>query len=548
MKQFEIYSQKGIMLIVFALMLPLLMFLGSIVLDLGRVLAYKSKLQNVVDAAALAGMMQVEHMDRVYLTSDFPEGAVEERLQNDIESATDKSIQGNGLNVPSDKKLFKKDSIYYYLVEVQDYVPLTFARAFMPDSFMPDGVKVHAYAWAKTNEKYSETEIYSQLYNIGWNQTAKLMTEIRDHGGGNDRAEKMDSKDGINYSYSKDADGNVSMSRTETVNTREVKTWKYMFVDFQPDIQMDIKKGVLINGEWNFPFENWDGLSALSESDFARFKYDNILNLDTGSGRGSMTRATLINKLMSTYGMSKDEAIQMLSTPIENIVSFKNLHKVRGNTVEELTAWEEKNIKRTDRTVAGEKEVADYLDNQSLAQLVVRNVKGEIVASDPLLVRIESEDMTRLHSYGNNNLFYASSVRTLTLKIDSDNTASTYRPLIIYYFGPQDSDENVNAGRVSQPVTLELNANFKGILFAPYSPIVVKHNGYKIQGIIIGKSFRMEKNGQDLNPNSSLLYRQLGFKDNQLEFDDFDLTDIPIEAQIRKNAILTSEQAKYIKF
>ena len=258
-----------------------------------------------------------------------------------------------------------------------------------------------------------------------------------------------------------------------------------------------------------------------------------------------MTRNNLINKLMSTYGMSKDEAIQMLSTPIENVVLFNDLHKVRGNTVEALAAWEAKKMKESSWVVTGEKKLADYLGNESLAQLVARNTKGEIAATDPLLVRIESEDMTRLHSYSNEKLFYASSVRTLTLKINIDNMASGNRPLIIYYFGPQDSDENVNAGRVSQPVTLELNANFKGILFAPYSPVIVKGNGHKIKGLVIGKYFIY--NGEKISPYASHIYSKLGFYENDVEFDDFEMFDIPNRYRNDDYVFMTSDKSKQIK-
>ena len=545
----KLFNERGYIFIAFAFLLPLFILFMSLVLELGRGFTRQTELQNIADAAALAGAMQLENQNEFHLVSDCPEDATKvEVFPGIVEDATEKSMRTNGFNISGEPKteLKKTDSAYYYGVTVQDYVPLVLARTFLPDSFMPDGLPVSAIAWAKAeNTGIDNGSLFGQAYSIGWNQTAKLMAEVRDHGGGNSRAERIDGNEGIHYNYSKDADGNVTMSRTETVDTRDVKTWKYMYVDFQPDIVMDVKQGVLIDGQWNFPFTHWDGLSALSESDFARFKYNNIFNLDGNSGRSSMTRTNLINKLMSTYGLSKEEAIQMLMTPVENVVLFNDLHKVRGYTVEELAAWEEKKMKETGWVVKGEKDLAEYLGNDLLAQLVARNVKGEIAATDPLLVRIESEDMTRLHSYSNENIFYASSVRTLTLKNNINNMDKSNRPLIIYYFGPQDSDEEVNAGRTSLPVTFELNADFKGILFAPYSPVIVKGNGHKIQGLVIGKYFIY--NGEKISPYASHIYSKLGFYESNVEFDDFELFDIPSGIRDDDHVFMTSDKSKQIK-
>ena len=557
MKFFGKSFQRGYIFIAFALMLPLFILFMLLVLELGRGFTYKAKLQNVVDAAALAGAGQIEHQGAVRLVSAYtaPEETTvtnaetaddteEENLnKSKADTAADKSIQANGFDVVPKTELQKDDSSYYYHVQIQDHVPLVLARMFLPDSFMPEGLPVSAQAWAKAEKAELENSVYDQAYNIGWNQTAKLMEQIRK--AGSDRAYKVDGNDGIHYNYSVDEHGNVSMSRTETVTTREVKTWKYMFVDFQPDIQMNVKQGININGEYNFPFENWDVTSVLSESDLSKLQYANILNLSTQEGRNTLSRNNLINKLMSEYRMSYENAVKLLSTRIENIVLFNDLHKVRGSTAKALEDWEKQKIKQGG-LAAKEQLIADYTGNSELSQLVVRNSKGEIVVSDPLLVRIESEDIRRIHSYSNDNIFYTSSVRKLTLKINVDNMASDNRPLIIYYYGPQDSDENVGAGRESQPVTLELNANFKGMLFAPYSPDIVKSNGYKIRGLVIGKSFMKDENTV-ITSASSPIYSQFGFSGSDVDFDDFGLLDISEKFKKDENVFLTSEQAKKIK-
>ena len=543
----KLFNERGYIFIAFALMLPLFILFMSLVLELGRGFSRQTELQNIADAAALAGAMQIEDKNEFILVSDCPEDAEKENTQTSVDTATDKSIQINvenskiKKNVETVKKELRKfDSDYYYCVEIRDHVPLELARIFLPDSFMPDGLPVSVLAWAKAEN--NQENIFNQLYKIGWYQTAQLMTHIRDGGGDSNRAEKIAGTDGIHYNYSVDEQGNVSMSRTETVDTRDVKTWKYMFVDFQPDIQMRTDQGINIDGVWNFPFENWDITSTLSDAELSKLQYASVLNLDTNSGRGASSRSNLINKLKSVYGMTDTEAVQMLSTRIENIVLFNDLHKVRGSTVKDLKEWED-GKKGKSGLPANEKKIADYTGNEALAQLVARNFKGKIAASDPLLVRIESEDMRRIHSYSNANLFYASSVRKLTLKIEVDNTASENRPLVIFYYGPQDIDENVGAGRESEPVTLELNTNFKGILFAPYSPIIIKGNGHRLQGLVIGKSFL--HNGSIVTSPASSIYTD--FNCSSVQFDDFDLLDIPDGFKTDEHVFMTSNQAQIVK-
>ena len=548
----KLFNERGYIFIAFALLLPLFILFVSLVLELGRGFTRQTELQNIADAAALAGVGQIEHSENeiAVLVTDFPENTSETKPSDDnikkANEAAEKSIQINDsksvINSNQiEKKLTKTDKGYYYCVKIQDYVPLVLARMFLPDTFMPEGLPVSVVAWAKVVEQ----DLYTSLYNIGWYQTPKLMADVR--AAGSDRAERISDKDDIHYNI--DEYGNVS--RTETVDTREVGsqkdkrlgTYKYLFVDFQPDIQMNTSNGILKDGVRYFPFENLDSTADLSEDDWKNLRYSSILN-DTASGRTSYTRTDLIKKLMSTYGITQEIAIQILDTRIENIVLFNDLHKVRGKTREDLKKWEADKIAKNDGLVQKELKIADATQNAALGQLVVRNSKGEIAESDPLLVRIESEDIRRIHSYSSTSLFYTSSVRSLTLKIEVDNTKpeGEYRPLVIYYYGPQDSDENVGGARISQPVTFELNADFKGILFAPYSPIIIKGNGHRIQGLVIGKSFIYNKS--TITSPASSIYTD--FNCSSVQFDDFGLLDIPERFRDDNHVFMTSEQAKRI--
>jgi len=85
----------------------------------------------------------------------------------------------------------------------------------------------------------------------------------------------------------------------------------------------------------------------------------------------------------------------------------------------------------------------------------------------------------------------------------------TPRPMIIFYEGPDrgltegvdDSDKNSSQSgspkeaypnlswRDSKPVILNLNADFRGILFAPNSPVVINGNGKNFHGFVVAREF-----------------------------------------------------------
>ena len=97
----------------------------------------------------------------------------------------------------------------------------------------------------------------------------------------------------------------------------------------------------------------------------------------------------------------------------------------------------------------------------------------------------------------------------MTINVNVDNTGADARPLVIFYEGPdrglsesydtaelagnqtaipKESYPNLTV-RDPQPLVLNLNANFKGILFAPNSPVIIKGNGYKMEGFVVAKEF-----------------------------------------------------------
>ena len=86
-------------------------------------------------------------------------------------------------------------------------------------------------------------------------------------------------------------------------------------------------------------------------------------------------------------------------------------------------------------------------------------------------------------------------IRQIIININVNNIADNYRPLFFYYDGPD--ARTVKSSRIdvlkpenAQPVILNLNADFKGVLFMPDVPVVINGNGHKFEGFIIAKEFR----------------------------------------------------------
>ena len=135
--------------------------------------------------------------------------------------------------------------------------------------------------------------------------------------------------------------------------------------------------------------------------------------------------------------------------------------------------------------------------------------------TDPLWTRIESDPIQDLTYIGKSTHEVYNSVRQITLNINKSNTEKyltgqyagqyKYRPLVIFYDGPENIDyavdEDGNQIRKSQPVVVNLNADFNGIIFAPNSPAIINGNNHTWNGFIVAKEFLAAKTAEDFTNN-----------------------------------------------
>ena len=89
----------------------------------------------------------------------------------------------------------------------------------------------------------------------------------------------------------------------------------------------------------------------------------------------------------------------------------------------------------------------------------------------------------------------ATPIRQIVININVSNLDDKYRPLFFYYEGPDARPGKKDRVSIlkpenAQPVILNLNADFKGVLWMPDVPVVINGNGYTFEGFIVAKEYR----------------------------------------------------------
>ena len=130
----------------------------------------------------------------------------------------------------------------------------------------------------------------------------------------------------------------------------------------------------------------------------------------------------------------------------------------------------------------------------------VYKAREEQDSPDILWARIESEPMLsypdEVNGYTTSNrgqVTGLNSVNQIIINANVSNKAEETRPVIIFYDGPErygTKDENGNYIRESLPVILNLKESFRGVLYAPNSPVVVigkKKSDF--EGFVVAKKY-----------------------------------------------------------
>ncbi|MBR4695331.1 MAG: Tad domain-containing protein, partial [Selenomonadaceae bacterium] len=273
MNQWKKSREKGYVLVFFGLALLILLPCVGLAIDFGRAYLHRSYLQNVADAAALAGVAgvaaerthphnamtdsgtdenQTEYR-RVRLIPEFPEELLDPENSSFSEPASEEELKiaddaANPLlrentknapdsdgaqldmaskdeNLQTDLIVFRPggmnaDKDFYYKVEIREAVQFLFAQVLIPESLLPHWT-VGVVAWATTAEPIGSLEpweetnpsgksLYDQMNEILTGQTPKTFYDLP----GNGVQEKRQYREGsVGIYYRLDENGNPT--RTE---------------------------------------------------------------------------------------------------------------------------------------------------------------------------------------------------------------------------------------------------------------------------------------------------------------------------------------------
>ncbi len=495
---------RGQVLVFFALMIPLLFIFVGAAFDFGWWYLNQSRLQNAADAAVVAGAHKIIsdgekkliHYTQVDFISENDETYakfLKPKQTSNLERITDAEAQKYVSYVDAEKyalenmpdmssikldepvaRLARDSKLItehiYYSVELSGTVEHMFG--FMQNQFGSMPIKAVALTrltqvldgeallpqvnLLKDGKKDDHDKIITPAKVIyDWERSGSSYSNprtVRTTNGTDNKSRQIDYKTGNTYrtenivldgSTGYNA-GSANMSNTGDGYWRQyaasVKNGKYemddMFIDFRPDINYnsDASKGNIFTEDWDITMDAPSGLS-----------YSNL----------SETKKSVKLRILST-------------------IDFSEPYEVRAN-------------KDTNGN-----EIKDSQGNS-------------LLPSDPLYIRIESEPI-----YNDGITSGHSSVRQIIININAASDDPTgyntkkdllgnykYRPLVIFYDGPEKLTGSTSTVRDSKPVIINLNADFRGIIVMQNSPVVINGNGHKFYGFVIAKEYKHTKTADD---------------------------------------------------
>jgi len=490
-------NNRGQMLLLDALLIPLLIAFIGAVLDLGWYYLTVSRMQNAADAAVVAGAEELlsngddtvfSDYTAAYLIDFVPNYLLKDNITSDIyiDNGDEVAMEYVKKNLAQDDATWTKDTIpdaysedtvsfsrvlwgsdardfktLYYQVVLREDVE----HFFLPGWFKPMHAVVQSVA--KITRYTVGDTLFNQMKTREILDTYESWTAIRQAKGTNKAADDRSVLSTGNWYTS------VNKYRTETLRLNGLggtNTSKYgnpattkgtvdqtafddLFIDWQADI----------NG--------W--LYSEAESNLSNTKSSN----EWSSGAGD--KATRSHYRI--YGTINIES----TYPVRDYEFYKN----KKSFLTQL-----------------KKEHPEYngFSNEELARKIAKE------PPDPLFARIESEPMNRDGGF-------SSSVHQIIINVDTPNTnkytsgkhEGEYRdrPIVFFYEGPEDMSNQTGGNRASLPVILNIKNDFRGILFAPNSPVAVVGHNKNFQGFVVGSCFVELAEASDFTAKNGRYYK-----------------------------------------
>ena len=498
----KIFRQDGQTAVFYALLLPVLILFLCVVFDLGWLYLNKSRLQNAAEAAAIAGankfceesgtgydtVMLIYEDNENYIklrdeekefSDDFGENVAKAKVDatNAATGSWRQNLIGSDETANSDKDSWTKAEVempiaqvlgesadaekIYYAVELTEDVKHIFK---VLDDVL--STKIPAIAVVEIS-KFGERNLFNDTLALdltqtinNWEEQNSALKEINSN--------KYDKSKFNYYSYVEKRnrfffDGNWNHFQDPDITIHYVKGNTYKTEDIEVKINGPSSKTSSANGNKIYSADEVDLFNIDFKQD-VNLTFDDILTDDwdidfdiTGTGI----------KKVSAGGYRDNWGDNEINLRTHTTVNFVEHYLTRELSEDAKT------------------KVNKRYQNAGI---------GDGATSDPLYVRIESEPMAS-NLYGRaGQMNQLNSVRQLILNVNETNIDGSddetihkykYRPLAIFYDGPEKND--ATSARQSLPVIINLNEDFRGIIFMPNSPVVLIGNGKKFQGFVVAK-------------------------------------------------------------
>ena len=511
----KLKNQLGQTAVFFALLLPVLILFLFVVFDLGWLYLNKSRLQNAAEAAAIAGAnkfcaVSQEGYNNVMLiykiNSEVDKGTAPSNEVNNAaklswsdnlgfsaDSATDSWTNSD---VTPAYKIYKDktNEKFYYEVELTEEVGHIF-------KFLDDVIstKVPAVAVAEIT-KIGERNLWSDMVKL---DTTHVVGNWEEQDAAQKKVKNSTAEEKANFSfysyperrtrYYYDGVWNHYQDTGTPTNPNDVNSRRDAKAQVHYDAGNVYKyENVVINP--SAPLKDDAKKTPANGSKVYDANLVDSLNLDF---RQDVT-LSFTGELTGDWDIGFD----LTGTGIDSVSPTGSNYRTGGWGANEINlrthATFNFNEPFTTRTEISERVKQRYANAFNDPEITSAD-------SDPLYVHIESEPMSS-QLYGKAPQTGLNSVRQIILNFNKSNIDANddeknhnykYRPFVIFYDGPEKND--LNSKRESQPVIVNLNADFRGILFMPNSPVVINGNGNKFQGFVIAKEFRKLKTGADYN-------------------------------------------------
>ena len=499
------FNQKAQSLVLYAMLLSTLFTVGGVATDLGWYYVNLSKLQNAADSAALAGAQVIgdEKPELVRnISGDIFNGNDNQEFADKMELADEQAERFLKLNWHSDgseKHLVDKSQKFF---------------------LYKDGEKTYYYVVKLSGEKFEH--LFDIMNNFGETELkatsiAKVIYEPPEP------PPQDETPTEIQEDLPKLKVENVISGNWELEAARSRKKWQAPTENLDNFFVKNAVENFYDKDKIWLNYNNPNGTNNYEVGDYYRYT---TVEVKPGNGRlktGSESPEKNPDSL--TFGFRQD-ITRILPGALE-INNDGRVVKINGKNITETpfekdwdighnTPYNKKlEIKyingkyiKADNTSSGGYGNDTWWDKScdlrihaifNISNFEVR--QNKIAKDNPfdiLWVRIESEAFLPLKMLGitdKDSFSQYKSVRQIILNINEDNTEKDsdgkfkYRPFVMFYDGPEKIDMSSNI-RKPRPIILNLNKDFRGILFAPNSPVIINDNGHKFFGFIVAKEYR----------------------------------------------------------